>query len=391
MGNGIFVVFRKETLDNLRDRRTLLLGLVYPLLGPILLGAMISLATAVLTSKPDNPVRLGIQNAEAAPRLIQYLQEHGIEPQALDKDGAKDVRDGRFDTVIVLPTNYGSQLQGEETIAVQILIHPARLGSMVSANRVYALLESFSATLAQERLARHGLNPASAKPLRFDSINVAGDATIIDVFAYMIPPFFIFTIFMGGVYLALDTTSGERERGSLEPLLVNPIPRWGLMGGKFLAGVLFTVLGLIVQLVAFKAAFLIAGDAGVSLAKNLDAVTIALVLITAFPLMMFAVAIQIIVAIGTKSFKEAQTYLGLLPLVPAIPGMVLVFSPVQAQNWMMAVPTFGQTLIFGRLVRGESVEILNIVTATSVTLAASVLLLILAARLYEKESLIFGR
>ncbi|MBT7537894.1 MAG: ABC transporter permease, partial [Gammaproteobacteria bacterium] len=78
---------------------------------------------------------------------------------------------------------------------------------------------------------------------------------------------------------------------------------------------------------AFKVAFLLAGDAGVGLARNLDIATMLMILIAALPLMTLAVAIQIIVAVGTKSFKEAQTYLGLLPLVPAIPGMVLVFSP----------------------------------------------------------------
>lgn len=189
------------------------------------------------------------------------------------------------------------------------------------------MLDTYGRQLAQERLVRRGIDPASATPIILESVNVAGDATIVDVFMFMVPPFFIFTIFMGGVYLVLDTTSGERERGSLEPLLGNPVPRWGLMGGKFLSGVLFTTIGLIVQLIAFKVAFLLAGDAGVGLARNLDIATMLMILIAALPLMTLAVAIQIIVAVGTKSFKEAQTYLGLLPLVPAIPGMVLVFSP----------------------------------------------------------------
>jgi sodium transport system permease protein len=391
MHNGILIVFRKETLDNLRDRRTLLLGLVYPLLGPILLGAMISLATTVLTAKPEKPVRLGIENAEAAPRLVAYLRQHDIEPELLERGGDKLVRDGRYDSVIVIPSDYADRLASESSISVPILIHPARLGSMVGANRVYALLDAYGRQLAQERLLRRGIDPASATPIVLKSVNVAGDATIVDIFMFMVPPFFIFTIFMGGVYLVLDTTSGERERGSLEPLLVNPVPRWGLMGGKFLSGVLFTTIGLIVQLIAFKVAFLLAGNAGVSLARNLDLATMSMILITALPLMTLAVAIQIIVAVGTKSFKEAQTYLGLLPLVPAIPGMVLVFSPVQAQSWMMALPTFGQTLIFGRLVRGEGMALSNLFISASVTLIATAFLLAIAARLYENESLIFGK
>ena len=391
MRTGVLVVFLKESLDNLRDRRALLLGLVYPLLGPVLMGVMISLATSVLTSKPEKPIRLAVENASVGADLIAYLRKEGVEIVAVDAVVEEAVRRGRFDSAVTLPADFMARIAAERPIQVKIFIHPARLGSMVAGNRVFGLLDTYSRQLGQERLIRRGIDPASAVPFQIESVNVAGDATIIDVFTFMVPPFFIFTIFMGGVYLALDTTSGERERGSLEPLLVNPVPRWGLMVGKFLSGVLFTCIGIIVQLIAFKIAFQLAGVAGQSLARNLDLSTMGLVFLTALPLMRFAVAIQIIVAIGTKSFKEAQTYLGLLPLVPAIPGMVLVFAPVEAQGWMMALPTFGQTLIFGQLVRGEGAALLDILISGAATMLATALLLVIAARLYEREPLIFGR
>lgn len=391
MRNGLLIVFRKETIDNLRDRRTLLLGLVYPLLGPLLLGVMISLASSALTAKPENPIRVAIQNATAAPDLVAYLRQHGVDPEFIEGRGDVLVRRGRFDSVIIVPDDYAQRITSEGSATVQLLIHPARLGSMVGANRVFSLLDAFGRKITAARLAKQGIDDSFATPIILQSVNVGGDATIIDVFMFMVPPFFIFTIFMGGVYLTLDTTSGERERGSLEPLLVNPVPRWGLMGGKFLAGVLFTMIGLIVQLVAFKIAFYLAGSAGTSLAQNLDVLTMMGVLITALPLMMLAVAIQIIVSVGTKSFKEAQTYLGLLPLIPAIPGMVLVFSPVEAQSWMMALPTFGQTLLFGQWVRGEVIAPEDILLSASITMAFTAALLAAAARLYERESLIFGR
>jgi len=391
MRTGLGTVFRKETIDNLRDRRTLLLGLVYPLLGPILLGVMISLASSVITAKPEKPIRLAVENAEAAPALIQFLKDAGIESERITGDRDRAVRRGKFDSVLVIPKDYQRRLQDDEAATLQLLIHPARLGSMVGANRVFSLLDEYGRALASKRLAKHGLKADVATPILLESVNVAGDASIIDVFMFMVPPFFIFTIFMGGVYLALDTTSGERERGSLEPLLVNPVPRWGMMGGKFLAGVLFTAIGLIVQLLAFKLAFHLAGTAGDSLARNLDITTMGLIFLTALPLMTLAVAIQIIVAVGTKSFKEAQTYLGLLPLVPAIPGMVLVFSPVEAQGWMIALPSFGQTLLFGQLVRGEAIDVGNFLLAGAVTIALALVLLAFAARLYEREALIFSR
>ncbi len=107
------------------------------------------------------------------------------------------------------------------------------------------------------------------------------------------------------------------------------------------------------------------------------------------PLMLFAVTLQVIIATVTQSFKETQTYLGLLPLVPSLPGLVLVFIAINAHPWMMAIPTFGQTLLIGQMVRGEPLTGLSIVVASGFTLAASLGLLALAARLYARDELVF--
>ena len=108
------------------------------------------------------------------------------------------------------------------------------------------------------------------------------------------------------------------------------------------------------------------------------------------PLMMVAVGVQFIIATVTRSFKEAQTYLGLLPLVPAIPGMVMVFAPVHPQTWMMAIPTFSQTLLLGRFVRGDDVAFLDAVISMSSSMIVALIFIAFAARLYERENLIFG-
>ena len=114
------------------------------------------------------------------------------------------------------------------------------------------------------------------------------------------------------------------------------------------------------------------------------------IFIITLPLMMVAVGVQFIIATLTRSFKEAQTYLGLLPLVPAIPGMILVFAPVQAQKWMMMIPTFSQTLLMGQVVRGEPLAWGNVVLSMTSSTLAAFILIFLAARLYERENLIFG-
>jgi sodium transport system permease protein len=196
-------------------------------------------------------------------------------------------------------------------------------------------------------------------------------------------------LFIGGVYLAIDTTAGERERGSLEPLFANPLPRAGFMLGKYLAALFFTLVAVLVQLATFKLMFVSVG-AGQGFAKVLGPGATLGTFAVAAPLAALAVAVQVIIATVSRSFKEAQTYLGLLPLAPAMPGLALVFLPLVPQGWMMAVPTFGQTLLFGQLVRGEPIAFGHALIASGVTLVLALVLLALAAKLYEREELIFG-
>jgi len=108
------------------------------------------------------------------------------------------------------------------------------------------------------------------------------------------------------------------------------------------------------------------------------------------PLIGFAVALQIIVATASRSYKETQTYLGLLPLLPSLPGMILVFVPIKAQIWMMMIPTFGQILLIGRLMRQEPPIWMNIAVSVTATSLVTAVLLYGAAYLYNRDRMIFG-
>lgn len=234
-------------------------------------------------------------------------------------------------------------------------------------SRALRVLGGFSSEVSAERLTARGLDLSIARPVEVKQIHVAL-----------------------GRNLTIDTTSGERERGSLEPLPANPVARWELMLGKALAAFAFTLMALIAQLFAFKLVFevITGGDFGLQVDLGLG-LFLAMFLIS-LPLMAFAVAVQMIIATMTHSFKETQTYLGLLPLVPSLPGLVLVFVSIQTHPRMMAIPTFGQTLLIGKLVRGEPIEVLSIAIACISTGLASAALLFFAARLYDRDALLFG-
>lgn len=392
MWRRIHTVFCKEVLDNARDRRSLLVALIYPLMGPILLGLIISMVSSVIgggVSGETHRLRLHVQGAEYGSDLTAYLKSRVVVAPAPEKP-EEAVRLGKVNVILVIPEDFSQLFQSQRTAKVKVIANTSRLPGLMAINQVAIMLGDFNQEVWGRRIAEKGVDLKGLQPLSIESVNMSKGTQITDLLLFMVPPLIIFNVFMGGVYLSIDTTSGERERNSLEPLLINPIERWGLMLGKFLAALLFTVAAVLVQLVAFKVAFEYFGGPESVFAHTLNALTFLGVFLTALPLMMLAVGVQFIIATITRSFKEAQTYLGLLPLVPALPGLVLIFAPVEAQSWMMTIPTFSQTLLFSQFLQGETVGAFNFMVSFVTTMALALIAIAIAAGLYEREKLIFG-
>jgi sodium transport system permease protein len=393
----VWIVFAKESIDNLRDRRSLFMALIYPFVGALLLGLLLSFVGGMFKRQAEVPgevatstLVLPVKGAEQAPELVAWLQQNGVEVVAAPDDPRDAVQQGRSDIVLVLADNYAQRFRAQEPAGLRVVINATRLSTVLTVSRIVQKLRSYADHVSRERLRGYGVPELAAQPLEIQNDNVGRSRSLAGFFLNMLPPFIIFTIFVGGVYLAIDTTSGERERGSLEPLLANPVPRWQLMLGKALATFAFTVTAVLFQLAAFKVMFEIVTRADFGIVVNPGIGAFLLAFLIALPLIALAVALQIIVATVSRSYKETQTYLGLLPLIPSLPGMILVFIPLKAQIWMMAVPTFSQVLLIGKLMREERVYLTEALIAGASTAAVALALFVLAGKLYERDKLLFG-
>jgi sodium transport system permease protein len=211
------------------------------------------------------------------------------------------------------------------------------------------------------------------------------------VFLNMLPFFIVFAVFTGGIGVTIDATAGERERQTLEPLVTNPVPRWQLVGGKLLASLVFTVVSIVECLLAFGLLLTQASVGDLNLNLQVAPSTLWGVFWLTAPLIPLALGVQFIIASFTRSFKEAQTYLSILPLLPSLPGMFLAFVPLRPALWHMLVPTFGQQLLINQLMRGEPVNPVFVASAAAAALAAGAVLLLVSARLYEGEHVLFAR
>jgi sodium transport system permease protein len=203
----------------------------------------------------------------------------------------------------------------------------------------------------------------------------------------MLPYFFVITIFMGGMYLAIDLTAGERERQSLEPLFANPVRRWKILCGKLAAICVFSTASLLITLLAFAVVghFIPTEKIGMELDLGLHFAMNVLLLM--LPLVLLLAALQSMVAAFAKSYREAQTYLSLLMLVPIIPSAVLSFMPIKAQAWMYAVPLLGQNLGIMQLLRGDGVSVEQIGLCLAGSLVAALVAVLATIQLYRSERL----
>lgn len=388
----IFIVFNKEVIDNLRDRRSLFSAAMSTLIGPLILLVLIFiLGRTVFSDTQETTLDLPFIGAQNAPALVEYLEQNGISIVAAPDDPAQAVRNGDVDIVVVVPENYREDFNRGVPATVRVIHDSSRQSAIAHIERIRNLLENYSGQIAALRLMARGINPIVTAPLAIERLDVATPQSQALIFLNMMPYFVVMVVFMGGMYVIIDTTAGERERGSLEPLLINPVERWEFVLAKLAASWPFAIFTLFLNLMAFAVvfnAFPLEDYIGFQL--SIDMRALGGIFLIALPMILLASALQMIIATFTRSFKEAQTYVGFLPLIPALPGIGLAFLPIKSSIWTMLVPTFGQQLLINQLMRGEDVLLANVMISTAVTIILAVVLIYAAIKLYERERVLFG-
>ena len=358
-----------------------------PLLGPILFVMLLNVSLGRELDKADRPLPVPVIGAQYAPNLIAALKAGGVVPGAAPADPEKAVRKQDADVVLRIAPNYGNAWREGQPVQVEMIFDSSQRDANTSVERVSQLVESYARQQGAMRLVARGLSPSTAWQLvvaRRDQATPQSRAVLM--FA-MLPYFFIITIFMGGMYLAIDLTAGERERQSLEPLFANPVARWKIFMGKLAAICVFSTASLLITLVAFAVVgqFIPAEKIGMEL--DLGVHFASHVLLLMLPILLLLAALQSLVAAFAKSYREAQTYLSLLMLVPAIPSLVLAILPIKAEPWMYAVPLLGQNLGIMQLLRGDGMEPMQVVSCLAGSLLAALLAVLVTMQLYRSERL----
>lgn len=383
------VVVRKELRDALRDRRSLLSALLYPLLGPLMIFVMFSYIADTHTE--ERPLELAVVGQENAPTLIRYLEGRGVEIEDPPADPMAAVRDGELDVVLEIPADFGEQFRAAQPARVRLVIDDSSAASKTSIKRTERLLLAYGQQVGALRLLARGVDPSIANAIAIQEVDLATPQKEAANVLGMLPMFVLLAGFIGGMYVATDATAGERERGSLEPLLCNPVSRRALVVGKWLAATAFAAVSIVLTLMLTLLALTFVPLDELGLVLDLGPVEIAGVLAATVPIALFAAAAQLLIATFARTFKEAQTYLSLTMLVPMVPGVVMSIKPIHSALWMMPIPLFGQQVLLMDVLRGEPTGALEFGLAGLSAVALAVVCLLINARLFVREKIIFGR
>lgn len=388
----LLAVFRKEFVENLRDRRTIFSALVFgPLFGPLLLALTLQLSLSRSEAIADEPLAIAVAHAERAPNLMAFLRERNVsvEEVALDDRGAREaVLERVHKLVLAVPADYGTRLAAGEPAPLLLYADSSDLFNDRVGDRIRLLLSQYGQQVGQLRLLARGIDPLLVAPIAVQDVDVATPRSravlALGVLSYLI----IVAMLMGGLYLAIDATAGERERGSLEPLFTTPAPRALIVYGKVLATASYMLISLVLTVTAcaIVVRFLRLEHFGMS--ASLDArMALALIGVTA-PLILAGAGVMTVVASFTKSYREAQTWLGVVLLVPTLPLAFVTLLNLKPTLPLMAVPSLGQHFLMTALLRGDPLDPRAVAVSVGASLALGLALAWLAARLYRREGIL---
>jgi len=378
MNSRLISLVRKELIDAIRDKRSVMAGLYYALLTPIILAVVFSAVISKATSPED--ITIKITNASEASHLIKHLRAKGIQHS--------DDSTLRKPITLVIGQDYAAQLNRSEPADITLIADYSEDNLKSSIRRTENALRSYSSKIASLRLITRGIKPSVINPLE---INLQDQATsdskggqLLGMMVLMI----VLSVFVSGMNLAIDTSAGERERNSLALLLSHPISIRQLVVSKIIAVSVFGLLGLLLVMLVSRFVYPLVPweELGFSVEITYGFMLIAMIIGTFVAV--FAASMQLFVSFMANSFKEAQTYLTFVMFVPMVMSYATTLDfAVEELRW---APVSGQLQALIDIMKGKDIPLLQLTVSCLSTLGVSLALTLGMERMLKSEKIVFG-
>ncbi len=386
-----FVVFRKELIDAMRDRRTWLIVLASSLLaGPLSLLLIASFVASAEESAARREVI--IANADAAPTLVGFLRRNGATITPAPDDYRDQLRTGRLqNAVVVIPVDFEQRLAGGEMLRLDVVFDETASRAQPAVRTTIALLRGYNRELGMQRMLARGVSPQLLQPIEIEEVNLAGSRARGAQLLFLVPWLALLGAVVGAISVAIDVTAGERERGSLEPLLMNPVSTASIVFGKWAVAATCSAAVVLLTLAGFTTALQFVRSENLAALMQFGAPEVGLFIALLLPFSAMVAAINMLAATYGRSHKEAQTYASYITMVVNFVPILPLILTIRDAPWQLAVPALAQQTVLMRALRGEAYGTVDIVLPSAIALGLTAVALAAQARLLRDERIVFSR
>jgi sodium transport system permease protein len=380
-------IVRKELVDTFRDRRSGTVTLLSSILaGPILLLLIFNLMARQVDRALE--LTLPVKGAEHAPAVVAFLERQQVTITQATGDYENAIRRGDLDVVLVVDDAFASDVAHGKPGRVQLVYDRSRDRARPSIEQAETLLRAYNRLWGEQRLLLRGVASSVANPLRIESADLATPQQSGALVLFLVAYYGLFAALMGGMAVALDTTAGERERQSLEPLLTTPARPIEIVVGKWLAVVAFDALVVTLTLTGFYLTLALAPLPPVGIPFLFGAREFGRFLVVLVPMILMLPAILLYVGSRARAYREAQANVSVLLFVVSLIPLVQLFMQRKEPPWLMFVPVSAQYSLLNTSLRGEAPALAQLALSWLAPLLLIVVALAAFARRLSRESIL---
>ncbi|MEM7018343.1 MAG: ABC transporter permease [Pseudomonadota bacterium] len=385
-----YPIIKKELKDASRDRGSLAVAFLMPIFFAAILFGSISFIATMMNQANRSEITLPVDGKHLIAPLVERLEEADIRVVDPPNEPEQAIRNQLVDMVLVVPNDIDEHFRAQKSVTLTLLSDHSRTESQGKISRVRSAIERWSRSTGALRLMARNVSPEIANPITIDSVNVTSDQRLASRVLNGLPLLILTIIFTAGTGMTSDMASGERERRSLEPLLINPVSHGDVFIGKWLATVIMIsivmVIGIAFQFIGINLAPV--ESLGLRLEMGIDKYLLILFIVA--PVALMAAALQLFVSFFAKSLKDAQLYHSFLIILPMLPGFYLIFNAGSAELWQMFVPIMGPIALVIDIISGDGANLLYSLIASATSIVFAIVFVCAGIFLLKQEKTVFG-
>lgn len=383
-------ILRKELLDTFRDRRTGTVTLLSSILaGPIFLLLIFNLIAS--QAERAGEITLPVVGAEYAPAVVAFLERQQVSVTKAPPDYDARIRRGDLDIVLVIDASFRKDVEQGKPGTVRLVFDRSRDRARPSIDQAESLLHGYNRLWGEQRLMLRGVTASVANPLRIETADLATPQQSGALVLFLVAYYGLFASVVGGMAVALDTTAGERERQSLEPLLMTPARPAEIVIGKWLAVCAFDALVVALTLTGFYLTLAFAPLPPVGAPFLFGTREFGRFLLVLLPMILMLPAILLYVGSRARAYKEAQANVSVLLFVVSLIPLVQLLMQRKEPGWLMLLPVSAQYSLLNTSLRGEAPALSQLALSWLAPAALIVIALVAVARTLSRESILSGK